>query len=89
MSAFEQPKTTSLSIGGIKVYSKGIDRSTSSAISDTSNLTSATWSLTETDGDFALSKDGFTFGQDAESHHIELASGSNIQFNTAHDGLHP
>ena len=89
MSAFEQPKTTSLSIGGIKVYKKGVDQSTSLAISDTSNLTSAVWSLTNTDGDFALSKDGTSFGQDAENQHIELASGSNIQFNTAPTDLHP
>jgi len=89
MSAFEQPKTTSLSIGGIKVYKKGVDQSTSLAISDTSNLTSAVWSLTNTDGDFALSKDGTSFGQDAENQHIELASGANIQFNTAPTDRHP
>jgi len=88
MSAFEQPKTTSLSIGGIKVYKKGVDQSTSLAISDTSNLTSAVWSLTNTDGDFALSKDGTSFGQDAENQHIEVAIGANIQFNTAPTDFH-
>lgn len=88
MSAFEQPKTTSLSIGGIKVYKKGVDQNTSTAISDTSNLTSAAWSLTNTDGDFALSKDGTSFGQDAENQHIELASGAKIQLNTAPTDFH-
>lgn len=91
MSAFEQPKITSLTINGTTatVYVKGVDQDASTGLAVSTDLTSASWTLADASGDYTLSKDGISFGQSADTRHIEVVAGSNIQMNTAPTDFHP
>lgn len=92
MSAFEQPKTTSLSVGGIKVYSKGVNQNTSSSyFSGTPDMPGWAWSITESSGDYTLSANGTSFGANAETNYIEMPDGVSIQMNNTPGGdfTHP
>ena len=90
MSAFEQPKTTGLSIGGITVYSKGVNQNTSSSYYS-ADMAGWTWSITESSGDYTLSANGTSFGANAETTYIEMPDGVSIQMNSTPGGdfTHP
>lgn len=92
MSAFESPKLTNLTINGstAKVYSKGVDQSNSTAYSSP-DMAGWTWSITDSSGDYTLSANGTSFGQQAETSHIEMSSGTSVQMNTVPGGVfsHP
>ena len=90
MSAFEQPKTTGLSIGGTTVYSKGVNQNTSSSYYS-ADMAGWTWSITESSGDYTLSANGTSFGANAETTYIEMPDGVSVQMNNAPGGdfTHP
>jgi len=91
MSAFENPKLSTLTISGVdrKIYSKGVDKNSSSPITDLTGLTGATWTLSGSSDDWTLNWDAHSFGADAGSKFIEIPENTKIQLNTAPLGYHP